>query len=139
MSSSALILQTAFKEMNVKEVKGKNHNPRILLYHNATNLKASTDEVPWCSSFMNWIVIKCGIEGTKSAMARSWETWGMYLLKPVPGCIVVLDRGLDPKFGHVAIFLYETKKNIYVIGGNQADSVNISSYPKSRLVTYRSA
>jgi uncharacterized protein (TIGR02594 family) len=132
------ILQNAFIEMNVKEIPGKNHNPRILLYHNSTSLKASTDEVPWCSSFANYIVGKAGLEGTNSAMARSWEKWGKEISKPIPGCIVVFSRGSDKRFGHVAIFLYETKKNIYVIGGNQSDSVNIASYPKSKLVTYRS-
>ena len=133
----AKFLQEAFKEMNVKEVKGKNHNPRILQYHNSTSLKASTDEIPWCSAFTNFIVQKCKAKGTDSAMARSWEKWGKLLKKPVPGCLVVLSRGADPKFGHVAFYLYETKKNIYVIGGNQGDAVSISSYPKSKLVCYR--
>ena len=72
----AQFLQTAFVEMNVKEIKGKNHNPRILHYHKFTNLKASTDEVPWCSSYENYVVIKSGAKGTNSAMARSWERWG---------------------------------------------------------------
>ena len=134
----AKILQNAFIEMNVKEIKGKNHNPRILQYHNATSLKASTDEVPWCSSFVNYIVQKSGDKGTESAMARSWEKWGKEIEKPVPGCIVVFSRGSDKRFGHVAIFCYETKKNIYVIGGNQSDSVNITPYSKSKFVTYRS-
>ena len=131
-------LQEAFKEMNVKEVKGKNHNPRILEYHNATSLKASTDEIPWCSAFANFIVKKCGDNGTNSAMARSWEKWGSELNKPVPGCVVVFSRGDNPLYGHVAFYLYETNKYIYVIGGNQGDSVSIAPYDKSRLVCYRS-
>lgn len=134
----ALMLQNAFIEMNVKEVKGKNHNPRILHYHNFTSLKASTDEIPWCSSYLNFIVIKSGGTGTNSAMARSWENWGKELKKPVPGCIGVFSRGSDKRFGHVAIYLYETKKYIYVIGGNQSDMVSVTPIAKSRLVGYRS-
>lgn len=135
--STANFLQTALMEMNVKEIKGKNHNPRILQYHKSTSLKASTDEIPWCSSFANFIVIKCGVEGTNSALARSWEKWGKELKKPIPGCIVVLKRGDDPKYGHVTFYLYETKKYIYCVGGNQGDSVSIVAYPKSKLVCYR--
>ncbi len=131
-------LQHAFKEMNVKEIPGKNHNPRILHYHKYTSLKASTDEVPWCSSFVNYVVMRSGVLGTNSAMARSFEKWGKEIDKPIPGCIVVFSRGSDQRFGHVAIFLYETKKNIYVIGGNQSDSVSIAYYPKSKFVCYRS-
>lgn len=135
----ALFLQKAFLEMNVKEVKGKNHNPRIIQYHKVTSLGASTDEIPWCSSFANFIVKRCGVEGTGSAMARSWENWGESLDKPIPGCLVVLKRGDNPLYGHVTFFLYETKKNIYCLGGNQGDSVAISSYSKSRVVCYRAA
>jgi len=133
----ALFLQKAFLEMNVKEVKGKNHNPRILQYHNSTKLKASTDEVPWCSAFVNFITKGYGIKGTESAMARSWETWGKKLDKPIPGCIVIFSRGVNPTYGHVAFYLYENKKNIFCIGGNQNDSVSIAQIPKSRLVCYR--
>lgn len=130
-------LQEAFKEMNVKEVKGKNHNSRILQYHKATSLKASSDEIPWCSAFANFIVKKTGLEGTDSALARSWEKWGIPLAKPVAGCLVVFSRGSNPTFGHVAFYLYETKKFIYVLGGNQGDKVSIAAYDKSRLVCYR--
>ena len=135
----AKFLHEAFKEMNVKEVKGKNHNPRILQYHKATSLKASTDEIPWCSSFANYIVQKCGDPGTNNAMARSWESWGKELETPEPGCVVVFSRGSDPKYGHVAFYLYQTNKYIYVIGGNQSDKVSIEAYDKSRLVCYRTS
>lgn len=137
VSMEANFLQAAFQEMNVKEIKGKNHNPRILQYHKATNLKASTDEVPWCSAFVNFIVQKSDYVGTDSALARSWEHWGNELDRPVPGCVVVLSRGSNPKFGHVGFYLYETKKNIVLLGGNQGDAVSIGSYLKSRLICYR--
>lgn len=133
----AAFMQVAMAEMNVKEVKGKNHNPRILQYHKATTLKASADEVPWCSAFANWVVKKTGLQGTDSALARSWEKWGEKLEKPVPGCLTIFSRGSNPMYGHVAFYLYETADNIYVLGGNQSDGVTIAPYAKSRLVGYR--
>lgn len=138
MNYSAEFLQAALMEMNVREVKGKNHNPRILQYHKATSLKASADEVPWCASYMNFIIEeKCGVKGTNSAAARSFETWGKELQFPNPGCVVVLSRGSNPAYGHVGFYLYESNDKIYIVGGNQNNSVSIEGYKKSRLVSYR--
>lgn len=133
----ANFIQTALIEMNVKEVKGKNHNPRILQYHKATSLKASADEIAWCAAFANWILAQCGIEGTNSAMARSFEKWGKELKKPTPGCLVVFSRGDSKIFGHVAFYMYETSKYVYCLGGNQSDSVSIAKYAKNRVICYR--
>ena len=64
-------------EMGVKEILGASkNNQRILDYHATTTLGAKTDEVPWCSSFVNWVMKQAGIEGTNNAMAKSWMNWG---------------------------------------------------------------
>lgn len=133
----AMFLQIAFKEMNVKEIKGKNHNPRILHYFNHTSLRASNDETPWCAAFVNYVIDRAGSQGTNSARARSFESWGLPLSRPTPGCIAVYNRGDNSDFGHVNFYLYETKKYIYGIGGNQDDSVCITKLPKNRLICYR--
>jgi hypothetical protein len=39
----------------VRERAGKLHHPRILEYHRATRLRATTDEVPWCAAFICWL------------------------------------------------------------------------------------
>jgi hypothetical protein len=44
----------ATQELGVAEIYGDVHNKRILEYHQATRLKATTDEVAWCASFVNW-------------------------------------------------------------------------------------
>lgn len=46
-------LKIAMKELGVRELAGSKHNPRIIEYHKATSLKATQDEVSWCSSFVN--------------------------------------------------------------------------------------
>jgi hypothetical protein len=45
--------EIAKAELGTTEVPGTQNNPRILEYHATTTLKATTDEVPWCSSFVN--------------------------------------------------------------------------------------
>ena len=128
----------ALAEEGVKEFPGNGDNPRVVEYLKSTNLSApynADDETAWCSAFANWCVERSGFEGTDSAWARSWLNWGKKVTKPRRGCIVVFKR--DEISGHVAFFIGETPTQVKVFGGNQSDAVNISSYPKSRLLGYR--
>jgi len=124
-------------ELGVHEIKGSEHNPRILKYHLATTLKGSTDEIPWCSSFVCWVFEEARITSTKSAMARSWLGWGKKIENPYPGCVAVFSRGANLVSGHVGFYLRDTPKSIVILGGNQADTVSESFYAKSRLLGYR--
>jgi uncharacterized protein (TIGR02594 family) len=128
-------LHIALDELGTQEVRG-GENPRILDYHTATTLRALEDEVPWCSSFANWCIFEAGLRGTKSAAARSWLKWG----KPCearPGAITVLQRGTSTWQGHVGFLLQATKTGLWLLGGNQGDSVNIAIYAPSKLLGYR--
>lgn len=130
-------LKTAFKEEGVKEISGLRHNPRIIEYHQITTLKATTDEVPWCSSFVCWVMELSGIGSTRSAAARSWLKWGTALQQPKRGCIAVFSRPPNAQSGHVAFYLYETDSHIVVLGGNQSNEVRVSKYSKSNLLAYK--
>lgn len=121
-------------EMGINELPGKTHNKRILAYHACTSLKAKTDEIPWCASFVNFCLKEMGEKGTNSAAARSFLKWGKSLKRPVKGCIVVLSRAGG---GHVAIYHSEDKNFLYLLGGNQNNSCCIAAYKKSRLLSYR--
>ena len=113
-------------------------NPRITQYNNATRLKDYDDKIAWCSSFMNWCFAQVGIEGTGSALARSWLTWGQALDPPRVGCIAVLHRGdpLDWR-GHVGFYLRADAERVVLLGGNQLDSVREHDYPLSYVLQYR--
>jgi uncharacterized protein (TIGR02594 family) len=123
-------------ETGVDEIPGSRDNPRIIEYHASTTLKATDDETPWCSSFVNWCVEQAGLQGTKSAAARSWLQWGQALDQPRRGCIVVLQRGNSWQ-GHVGFYYADEGGRILVLGGNQSNQVNISSYRKSAVLGYR--
>jgi uncharacterized protein (TIGR02594 family) len=127
----------AENEKGIKEIAGTKHNSRIIEYHKSTTLKATTDEVPWCSSFANWCMKKAGLKGTESAAARSWCKWGKKLSEPRKGCIVIFRRGNNPKAGHVAFYDHEDENYIYVLGGNQGDVVKVSPYKKGDVLDYR--
>lgn len=124
-------------DIGVREIAGKGDNPRIVHYHSFTSLKATEDEVPWCSSFACCHMEEVGISSTGSAAARSWLTWGRVIEEPFPGCVVVFKRGRNPRSGHVALFEHRDGDRIHVLGGNQGNAVKVSAYRAADLLGYR--
>lgn len=127
----------AIGELGELEIAGDEDNPRIVEYLQTTTLPgvlAMQDETAWCSAFVNWCVQESGLEGTKSAAARSWMTWGKPVAAPRQGCITVFSRDGG---GHVAFFIQEVGGLLYVLGGNQGNRVCIAGYPRSRLLGFR--
>jgi uncharacterized protein (TIGR02594 family) len=133
-------LDIAAGELGVHETTGAQATARIIEYDACTTLKATSDEVPWCSSFANWVVEMGGGKGTKSAAARSWLDWGKVTTSPQAGDIVVFDRKdkTNPHAAHVAFFVgFIGTDFVRVIGGNQSDMVKYANYPKDKVLGYR--
>lgn len=133
-------MQAAERELarGVQEIRGPEHNPRILDYHAATSFRATSDEVPWCSAYVNWCMQQAGYEGTRSAAARSWLTYGDPLDAARYGAIAVFARGKNPTQGHVGFFVdWRDEDTMIVNSGNQHDAVSLASLPTSRLLSLR--
>jgi uncharacterized protein (TIGR02594 family) len=112
-------------------------NPRITEYFATTSLGPQPDSVPWCSAFVNFCVTKSGNNGTHSALARSWLNWGEESDDFIPGCVIVIARG-GPGTGHVGFYAgRDPEGNIQLLGGNQHNSVNISSFPRATVLGKR--
>lgn len=106
---------------------------RISQYFEATELGDQPDSVPWCSAFVNFCMEQSGQPRTRSALARSWLDWGTDAGDFVPGCVVVLPRGNNPRSGHVAFFAgFDAVGNIRLLGGNQSNEVSVSSFPGAK-------
>lgn len=132
-------LTIAYGELGQHEAPGDAENPRIHEYHAATTLgrwAREREATPWCSSFVNWVMREAGIEGTGSAMARSWLGWGLELRQPRPGCVTVLRRGAPPS-GHVGFFERAEGNLIYLLGGNQGNAVSVKPYGADLVLGYR--
>lgn len=130
-------LEWAQAEIGVHETPGPEANPRIVFYDSFTTLKATSDEVPWCSAFACAAVESAYIHSPRSARARDWLSWGTRLNVPVLGCVVVMGRGSDPTQGHVGFYLGHSAGLVKVLGGNQSDQVKISNYPQENVLGYR--
>jgi len=135
-------LDIALKEMRrgVKEVPGKETNPRIAVYHKITRggLTPGGDEVPWCAAFVSWCLEESGVTSTRSKAARSYLNWGKPIDKPVRGCIVVTSRGTDIHSGHVGFYIEPHKDGEFLLlGGNQSNAVTVKVAHEARVLSYR--
>ena len=131
------LLSLALDEFGVKEIVGKEHSQRVLQYAKDLGWKwVTTDEIPWCSVFMNWIAMKGGYIRSNSAAARSWLKVGELISKPEKGCVVVFKRGNSTWQGHVALYINEMGNKTNVLGGNQSNQVKISPYNTSSILGY---
>ena len=128
-------------ELGIRENgKVNKHTKRIIEYHSTTTLGAKTDEIPWCSSFVNWVVTQSLYKGTNNALAKSWLSWGAKVTTPIQGDIVVIkkivkssDKSTGSSTGyHVAVFDSKSTTHIRLLGGNQRDSVKYSTFNLSR-------
>ncbi len=124
-------------EEGVREIPGRAHEKRVVAYHATTSGGEASDEVPWCSSFVNWCMECEGFEGTDRKNARSWLTWGEPVTSPYEGCVAVFARGTNPAHGHVGFFVRYSGPNVVVLGGNQSNQVRESEYPQRRLLGFR--
>ncbi|WP_071547527.1 CHAP domain-containing protein [Pseudomonas aeruginosa] len=120
-------------------------NPVIVEFFKSTHTTPEGDETAWCAAFINYCLMRGAIERalpspptppTKSARARSFETWGVPTPNPQPGDLVVFEN-LKSGGGHVAFFLADQGDRVLVLGGNQLNgdparhSINKKSYTKS--------
>lgn len=137
------IYKTALAELGTKEISGSKDTPRIVEYHSVTSLKATDDETPWCSSFVCWVLKKAGFKHTKSAAAKSWDTYGVKLSKPVRGCIVCVEHidssGKKTGRRHVALYSRDSSDPgfEYHLGGNQGNEVTLKKVDKREVNSYR--
>ena len=92
----------------------------------------------WCARILNAALKEAGVEGTSSAMARSFLDFGGHISEPQIGDIVVLWReAKESPFGHCGLYVYEDADSYFLLGGNQDNRVKIKPYPKTQLLGVR--
>jgi uncharacterized protein (TIGR02594 family) len=132
-------INTALKEYGNIAIKGATHNPRILEYFKEIGAGyIDDDETPWCAAFANWVLMKCNLPYTKKLNARSFLEIGIPTSNPQLGDLVILWRiAKNGPYGHVGFFVSQIGHTIYVLGGNQDDSVKIKGFSDDQLLGFR--
>jgi uncharacterized protein (TIGR02594 family) len=119
-------MQYAFRELGVTAGKGTKNNPEVVKYLKIVG--KSDDSTAWCSAFVNWCMEQAGYRGTRKATARSWLHWGVPIADYRFGAVAVFERG-EAWQGHVAFLVRQEGANVWVLGGNQSNQVNIKKRP----------
>lgn len=126
----------ARSNIGVLEIKGANHNPKIVQWWKDIKRGGiKDDETPWCAAFVGAMLERNGIKSSRFESASSYLKWGVQLHEPAYGCVVVFTREGG---GHVGFVVGKDENgNLLVLGGNQSDAVNIKSFSRSRVTGYR--
>ena len=143
--------EIALRFMGIREIPGKEHNAQIVafLMVDHSTIPTITDEIPWCSAFVNYVAWIIGLERSKSWAARSWLRIGtpINLSNVEPDCdIIILKRGAGEQPGpevlsapgHVGFYAGRDREGrILLLGGNQGDSVSIAAFTTDRILGIR--
>lgn len=135
------LLKIAFNELGTEEIVGGEDNPEVLKYASEVGIAGITsDEIAWCSTFVNWVAWKAGLQYSGKANARSWLNVGEKVTTPEPGDVVVFWRESRQSWkGHVGFFLGNSadQKRVYCLGGNQGNRVSVSAYRKETILSFQ--
>ena len=123
----------------LKEVDGANSNPEILAMFKELGYHVTDDSTTaWCSAALSYYAKKNGYEYHKELNARGWLKMPVVILKPRVGDIVVLWRDSPQSWkGHVGLFVSWNEKYVFVLGGNQGNTLSIAAYPRERILGFR--
>jgi uncharacterized protein (TIGR02594 family) len=133
------LLTVALSLYGTAEKPGPGNNPSIMAWARQVGLARAyrNDATAWCGLFMAYVALQAGWDAAplgNALWARNWASWGKAARTPMLGDVLVFTRG---KGGHVGIYVGEDAEAFHVIGGNQADQVNIKRIAKSRLIEAR--
>lgn len=132
-SNSAKLYAQAEKDKGLKETSGSSSTPRIkrAILEAASWLNPDDSVTAWCGCIMGLWVSEIGLTPPPEYFrAISWLKFGKAttLEKAKKGDVVVLSRSGG---NHVGLYHSHTKTTISLLGGNQSNAVNITTYSMS--------
>lgn len=135
------LLIEMLKMYGIREIPGKNNNKQIVsMFADIGFDYVKDDETSWCSAALNYFCKKLGYERSGALDARSWLKMPIKVLQPSLGDIVILWRESPSSWkGHVGLFISQDINNVFVLGGNQQDSISIMPFSRDRVLGYRQA
>lgn len=129
-------LTNARKYLGQREIPGAQTAPVIAGWLQKLGAWWRDDETPWCGTFVAAVMNDSNLPRAKHwYRAQGWLEWGVPLLGPTLGAIVVFKRSGG---GHVGIIAgIDEHGNLMVLGGNQGNAVCIMPFARDRVIGYR--
>lgn len=137
------MLKAALELHGTRETLGRANNPIIMGWAEECGFKSaySGDDVPWCGLFMAVCAKRAGWEFNpkgNALWARNWASWGNGVAVPMLGDIGVKVRDGGGHVGQV-IGVSKDGSQVFLLGGNQSDAVNIRHFPRKDFIAFRRA
>ena len=123
-------MKIAESQIGVREKTGKNDGAQVEKYLKTGGLGKGH---AWCGAFVNWTfeesnISVTGVKGNPN-WALNWRGFGQKLDSPAFGAVATKTRNGG---GHVGFVAGKTSTGrLIILGGNQSDMVNYTSYPSS--------
>lgn len=133
-------IKIALTQYGVSEKEDTNAHPQIVKYFESIGYDTNDYSIypNWSSAFLNWVTKKAGYEHSGKLEDRSWLSVGESISYPCWGDIAVLWKDSpENQEAYAGIFIKETKRYVYLLGGHQRGKVCIKAYPKKRVMDYR--
>lgn len=137
MTTDPKWLTAARAHIGMREIPGPKHNSKITGWLAKLGAWWRDDETPWCGVFCAAVMQDVGLPFPKDYFrAKAWADYGARLQPHLiaPGAILVFGREGG---GHVGFYVAEDATHYHVLGGNQANSVNVTRIAKARLLASR--
>jgi uncharacterized protein (TIGR02594 family) len=131
-------LVLALSQHGVGEIPGAKSNPAIEGYHAHTAAGRADELVPWCASFVNAMLERSELPGTRSKAAASFATYGVETMIRL-GAIALFGKS-DPDAkgtGHVGLVAGWDEARVLLLGGNQRNMVSCVPRLRSGVVAFR--
>lgn len=130
MSNGLKLYNKALEDFGLTEMSGPKSQPRIRLAIDqaADWLDEDDSKTAWCGCIMGLWCKELGFAVPKDYFrARNWKEVGKKVLlsEAKQGDIVVMSREGGH---HVALFSKQVKDQVFLLGGNQRNQVNVSSF-----------
>lgn len=132
-------IKLAYEDMGTNEALDGEPNPKVVAYiKDITGKEANSITTPWCAYFVGSKLKQAGYTPTNNGMARSYLNWGDVCGEEI-GSIVIFWRGRkdDGITGHVGFLVGSTPDKLYVLGGNQGDTVCVQEFTRAKLLGFR--
>ena len=134
------ILVQAINLLGTKEIVGKIHNDEIIGWAKELDIENiyTNDEIAWCGLFVAICAKRANLEANITARealwALNWHKFGTRQTIAMLGDVLTFRRKTG---GHVGFYVGEDKDCYHILGGNQANSVNVTRIEKGRLSQIR--
>lgn len=133
-------LKLARTYVGIKEIPGEASNPAIDSFFADAGFKGFKDDTAWCAAFAGAVLTRSGFPKLGSLTARDAIRYGIGLPGPKLGALAVLWRESPKSWkGHIGFVVgyNNDTKTVSLLAGNQGDSVSISQFPMSQVLSYR--